>query len=825
MQHRIILPGATTLTRLISEVREKATLRLWNKLALIPSAEQRSQLEMLLGPTDCSRLSLLESLKKGPVTISGPAFNEAIERWKTLNDFGLHAENLSTLPAVRLKNLARYAGMTSVFNIARMSPQKRMAVLVAFVLAWETLALDDALDVLDAMLAVIIRDARKIGQKKRLRSLKDLDKSALALASACSYLLKEETPDESIRAEVFSYIPRQKLAEIITLVREIARPSDDNFHEEMVEQYGRVRRFLPHLLNTVKFSSAPAGVTTLNACDYLSREFSSRRQFFDDAPTEIISRSWKRLVINKEKHITRRGYTLCFLSKLQDSLRRRDVYVTGSNRWGDPRARLLQGADWQANRIKVYRSLGHPTDPQEAIKSLGHQLDSRYRQVAARLCENEAVELDVSGPKPRLTISPLASLDEPDSLKRLSKMISDLLPPVDLTELLLEINAHTGFADEFFHASEASARVDDLPVSISAVLMAEACNIGLEPLIRSNVPALTRHRLNWTKANYLRAETITSANARLVDFQATLPLAQIWGIMRGEASPFVMELPVYHVPHIKSLIIQTWQRLKGFVLRAGKVIVIVSIFLSALNSFSLSGKVVDNINDSALASVSRVITPVFKPIGVHEDNWQATVGLFTGAMAKEVVVGTLNTLYTAEDIQNEEFNPQTFSLGEELLAAVDETWQGLKDTFSLSVLANPIEASKGDGEMATGAMGVMGSKFGSAAAAYSYLIFVLLYIPCISVMGAIARESSRGWMTFSILWGLNIAYSLSTLYYQTVSFSDHPRYSLVCILAVVLFNVVLFGLLRRARSRVDVSLLATRKTPASCCSSPAGDCH
>ncbi len=128
MQHRIILPGATTLTRLISEVREKATLRLWNKLALIPSAEQRSQLD---------------------VTISGPAFNEAIERWKTLNDFGLHAENLSTLPAVRLKNLARYAGMTSVFNIARMSPQKRMAVLVAFVLAWETLALDDALDVLD----------------------------------------------------------------------------------------------------------------------------------------------------------------------------------------------------------------------------------------------------------------------------------------------------------------------------------------------------------------------------------------------------------------------------------------------------------------------------------------------------------------------------------------------------------------------------------------------------------------------------------------------------------------------------------------------------
>lgn len=296
-------------------------------------------------------------------------------------------------------------------------------------------------------------------------------------------------------------------------------------------------------------------------------------------------------------------------------------------------------------------------------------------------------------------------------------------------------------------------------------------------------------------------------------------------IMRGEATPFVMELPVYHVPHLKSLLLQTWQRLKGFVLRAGKVIVVVSVFIGALNSFSFSGKPVDNINDSALASVSKVLTPLLKPIGVNEDNWQATVGLFTGAMAKEVVVGTLNTLYTAEDMHNEAFDAESFSLLAELGDAAGETWQSLKDTFSLSVLANPIEASKGDGEMATGAMGVMSSKFGSPAAAYSYLIFVLLYIPCISVMGAIARESSRGWMTFSVLWGLNIAYSLSTLYYQTVSFQSHPDYSLICILAVVIFNVLLIGGLRRARSRVDISLLTTRKTTAAACCETGSSCH
>ncbi len=295
-------------------------------------------------------------------------------------------------------------------------------------------------------------------------------------------------------------------------------------------------------------------------------------------------------------------------------------------------------------------------------------------------------------------------------------------------------------------------------------------------------------------------------------------------IMRGEASPFVMELPVYHVPHLKSLLLQTWQRLKGFVLRAGKVIVIASIFIGALNSFSFSGQAVDNINDSALASVSKVLTPVLAPMGVHSDNWQATVGLVTGAMAKEVVVGTLNTLYTAEHIHNEEFDAASFNLFDELGGAVQETWQGLKDTFSISVLSNPIEASKGDGEMGVSSMGVMSTKFGTAISAYSYLIFVLLYVPCVSVMGAIARETSRSWMTFSIFWGLNVAYSLATLFYQVATFSNHPAYSAGVIFIVLLFNAIVLTCLRKARSRVSLHLQP--RNIAACCEPATGsDCH
>ncbi len=145
-------------------------------------------------------------------------------------------------------------------------------------------------------------------------------------------------------------------------------------------------------------------------------------------------------------------------------------------------------------------------------------------------------------------------------------------------------------------------------------------------------------------------------------------------LMRGEASPFVMELPLYHVPHLKSLLLQTWSRLRGFVVRAGKVIILVSLVIGGLNSITLDGSPVQgDIADSALSSLSHKVTPLLAPMGVHPDNWQATVGLVTGAMAKEVVVGTLNTLYTAEHIQGEAFDADGYDLWAQLKQAGADT--------------------------------------------------------------------------------------------------------------------------------------------------------
>lgn len=127
--------------------------------------------------------------------------------------------------------------------------------------------------------------------------------------------------------------------------------------------------------------------------------------------------------------------------------------------------------------------------------------------------------------------------------------------------------------------------------------------------------------------------------------------------------------------------------------------------------------------------------------------------------------------------------------------------------------------------MAGGPMGVMHSKFGSDAAAYSYLIFVLLYVPCVSVMGAVARESGRRWMLFSILWGLNLAYSLATLFYQLATFNSHPLSASVTMAAVVVFNLLVWLLLQTIHLPAErlVVRTVTAKSCANC--GKSGRCH
>ncbi|MCW8890727.1 MAG: Fe(2+) transporter permease subunit FeoB, partial [Sedimenticola sp.] len=283
-------------------------------------------------------------------------------------------------------------------------------------------------------------------------------------------------------------------------------------------------------------------------------------------------------------------------------------------------------------------------------------------------------------------------------------------------------------------------------------------------------------------------------------------------LLSGESTGFMMELPPYHLPTLKGVMLRTWDRVKLFIRDAGKVIVLMVLALNILNAIDTEGNFGnEDSNQSILSAMGKSLTPAFTPMGIQEENWPATVGIFTGILAKEAVVGTLDSIYTQLAIQDAGIteDESTFNLWDRLaeaaatvpanLAAVrdnilDPLGLDLGDISSLETAAESQEVS-------TDVFGAMAARFDGQAGAFAYLLFILLYFPCVATIGAIVREAGGAWAGFVALWTTGVAYTASTLYYQMATFSQHSSSSLAWIIGLLMGMVAVFMLLRKWGSR------------------------
>ncbi|GAB3526291.1 Fe(2+) transporter permease subunit FeoB [Photobacterium alginatilyticum] len=268
----------------------------------------------------------------------------------------------------------------------------------------------------------------------------------------------------------------------------------------------------------------------------------------------------------------------------------------------------------------------------------------------------------------------------------------------------------------------------------------------------------------------------------------------------GTSDSFIMEMPDYELPTMRNVGIKTWQKLKKFVLGAGKTIVVVVACLSFFNSLGADGSFGnEDTENSVLSKAAQVVTPVLAPIGVKEDNWPATVGIITGIFAKEAVVGTLNSLYApSEGEEGGEYD---------LLASLQEAVETIPANLADLSYSDPLGIEVGEltdldavaeeQEVEASVFGNIQAHFVSSSAAMAYLVFILLYTPCAAAMGAYVREFGQKFSVFIAGWTMLLAYTFATVVYQVAHFAEHPVTSMLWIGFFALINVGLYILFKR----------------------------
>lgn len=528
--HKVLLPGVTTLERLIGRVRHRANLRLWHRLTRALTDEQRQQLATLLTPADTT-LAGLEDLRAAPRRRSPTELLRHLERIDAIRAHGLSLAMPVNLPSAPLSRLARAARTSKPSNLAVLQEPRRTATLVALFQTLEAVALDDAVELFDALASDIFSAAEQAHRKSRLRSLRDLDAAAIVLRDVGRRVVQDDDlPLTGWRDALFEQIARADIEAAMASIDTLVSAPDDRRYQELRPYWRRVRALFAGLLQRIALDATPAGRPVAAALDYLRGVDNWSKARMTEAPTEAVGAAWKRHALDEAGRVTdSRAYVFATLDAFRTGLKRRDVFVPAGVRYADPRRGLLSGEAWNAARLTVCRSLDRSPDATAELGDLTARLDRAYRQVAANLPGNPAARIERRGGRDALVLSPLDKIERPASLIALQSAVASRLPRVDLPDVLLEVAARSGFADRFTHVSERHARVEEFTTSLCGALIAQACNIGFEPVIRTDQPALSRARLSWVNQNFIRPETITAANACLVAAQNALPIAHTWG--------------------------------------------------------------------------------------------------------------------------------------------------------------------------------------------------------------------------------------------------------------------------------------------------------
>ncbi|OQO70531.1 ferrous iron transport protein B [Enterococcus villorum] len=219
-------------------------------------------------------------------------------------------------------------------------------------------------------------------------------------------------------------------------------------------------------------------------------------------------------------------------------------------------------------------------------------------------------------------------------------------------------------------------------------------------------------------------------------------------LFAGDTTPFIMELPAYHLPQWSMILRQTFDRSLSFVKKAGSIIFVSSILIWFSSSYNFHGQAVSE-DQSILAGFGRIVAPVFQPLGWG--NWQGTVATITGLVAKENIIGTFGILFGQKQVAEN---------GHEI-------WQVLQNTYT-------------------------------SAAAYSLLAFNLLCAPCFAAIGAIHREmNSKKWTLIAVGYQCGFAYFVSFIIYQFAHLLEGGHLVISTYLAVLLLLFMGYALLKK----------------------------
>lgn len=519
----IILPALSTIERICAEAITLADRHIYAMLADSLSADQRQRLNKLLERRDGSNITWLAWLRQSPAKPSSRNMIEHIERLKVLQALDLPVGIERQVHQNRLLKIAREGGQMTPADLAKFENKRRYATLVALAIEGTATVTDEIIDLHDRIIGRLFNAAKHKHEQQFQASGKAINDKVRLYGRIGQALVEAKNTGSDPFAAIESVVPWETFMASVTEAQGLARPEGFDFLSGVNDGYATVHRYAPEFLNVLKLRAAPAAKGVFEAIEVLRGMYiSSARIVPVDAPTEFIKPRWARVVMTGDD-INRRYYELCILSELRNSLRSGDIWVQGSRQFKDFDEYLLPTATFDALRQQNNLPLAITTDCDQYLDERIQLLKERLTTVNRLAAANGLPDAIIT--ESGLKITPLDAA-VPEMAQSLITQSATLLPHVKITELLLEVDAWTGFTEQFTHLKTGSTAKDK--TLLLTTILADGINLGLTKMVEA-CPSTTYAKLSWLQSWHVRDETYSAALAELVNAQSHHPFAKYWG--------------------------------------------------------------------------------------------------------------------------------------------------------------------------------------------------------------------------------------------------------------------------------------------------------
>lgn len=523
-EQHVLLPSLNVIERICAEAMTISNRRIYAALTEPLSAIHRQRLDELLKRKEDSQTTWLAWLRLSPAKPNSRHMLKHIECLKTWQALELPFGIEKQVHQNRLLKIAREGAQMTPADLARFEAQRRYASLVAVAIESMATVTDEIIDLHDRILGKLFNAAKNKHHQQFQTSAKSINHKLRLYGRIGKVLLDAKQNCSDPFAAIESVISWDDFATSVTEAQKLAQPADFDFLHHLGKSYSTLRRYAPKLLDVLKLRATPGAQGVLDAIEVLRNiNTNNVRKLPADAPITFIKPRWTKLVLS-DRGIDRRYYELCAQTELKNALRSGDIWVEGSRQFKNFNEYMIPAVKIDHLKLTSKLPLAVITDCSrylsERLSLLEKQL-SVVDQLAAANALPDAVITTVSG----LKITPFDTA-VPIDAQALINQSSMCLPHVKVTDLLMEVDAWTGFSKHFTHLKSGDTAKDKK--LLLTTILADAINLGLNKMAES-CPGTTYAKLAWVQAWHIRDDTYSSALAELVNAQSSQPFAENWG--------------------------------------------------------------------------------------------------------------------------------------------------------------------------------------------------------------------------------------------------------------------------------------------------------